>query len=918
MSEHSLVKTTCPYCGVGCGVEVSTVEASNNGDSSKGDDSGGGNLITVAGDKDHPANAGKLCSKGSDLAQTLSDDNRLLHPYINDQQVSWDEATTYVAKQLNDTISQYGHDSVAFYVSGQILTEDYYVVNKLTKGWLGTANVDTNSRLCMASSVVGHKRAFGTDTVPGSYKDLDSAELIVLVGSNLAWCHPVIYQRIMAEKARRPELFIVAIDPRRTATADSADLHLPIRHDADTTLFNGLLNYLAEHGACDDDFMQQHVSGCQDALHQALQWTAERVANTCGVELTLLEKFFQRFKDTEKCVSVYSQGVNQSSSGSDKVNAIINCHLATGRIGKPGMGPFSITGQPNAMGGREVGGLATMLACHMELNNPAHRQSVQQFWNSPRIADEIGLCAVELFDAVADGRIKAVWIMGTNPVDSLPEADKVKAALQACPLVIVSDIVEQNDTLDCAQVRLPAQAWGEKDGTVTNSERCISRQRGFKTPAGEARADWWAVCAVARKMGFVEAFDYAQAADIFREYAALSAYENRGSRDFDIGAAANLSDEAYTQLKPFYWPWIKGSAPASPIRFFANGGFFTPDKRARMLAIESAVVGNESLSDHYPLIMNTGRNRDQWHTMTRTGYSARLSRHLAEPYIDMNPQDALIHGIQDADVVQVRSPQGDVYMRALLSERQQPGHIFAPLHWTDQFASRARIDSLISSLTDPHSKQPASKNQVVAMQRFNATSYAYGITRMKPALRALSGIEYWALAPIEGGWQFEVASKLSTDSLHQSLIEATVAQRNNSQAEPLELNSCNKATDTRSSAVFTDEQLQKLIFLGAEPVQVSRSWAQQQLIADWSDKTRRWQLLAGRTGSAQPDKGAIVCSCFSVGMSELERAVTEHHCQSLQEIGEHLQAGTNCGSCRSEIQGVITRCARSRELAIKH
>lgn len=883
------MKTTCPYCGVGCGVNVNL------------DDT---NAITVSGDEDHPANRGKLCSKGSDLAATLSDNDRLLYPTIDGARVGWEQATSQIADRFKSTIERYGRESVAFYVSGQILTEDYYVVNKLTKGWFGTANVDTNSRLCMASSVVGHKRAFGSDTVPGCYEDLESADLIVLVGSNLAWCHPVLYQRIMAEKERRPDLFIVVVDPRRTLTADVADLHIPLQPDTDVALFNGILRFLAMHDACDNDYIAKYVNGFDAALETSMQWDLEDVAALCKVDGQVIFDFYHRFLSTERTVTVYSQGINQSSCGTDKVNAIINCHLATGRIGKPGMGPFSVTGQPNAMGGREVGGLATMLACHMELNNPQHRDLVKTFWDSPHIADQVGLCAVDLFDAVDKGDIKAIWIMGTNPVDSLPEANKVQAALRKCPLVVVSDVVDTTDTLAVADICLPAQAWGEKDGTVTNSERCISRQRRLKPAFGEARPDWWAVCEVARKMGFEDAFTFNGPADVFREYATLSGVDNDLQRDFDISACAELSDEQYQHLQPFYWPWRKGDAPAQAIRFFSKGNFFTPDRRANMLPIKSPDEAENRLEPDFPLILNTGRNRDQWHTMTRTGYSARLSRHLAEPYIAINHSDARDKGINAADLVCVRSPESHVILRALITERQQSGQVFAPMHWSDQFSHNARIDTLMSSVVDPFSKQPASKYQPVALEKHHASSFAYGITRRAPNFRGCEQMSYWAISPIEDGWQFEAASDLAGKEFQELLLTLI----DSSQETLPELLTCSSSDDCRSSAaLFSDSDLQCLMFLDANPVQASRSWVQEQLSVQHKDKSQRWQLLAGRTRADQPDKGAIVCSCFSVGSTEIKQAILEKGCSTVNSVGEALSAGTNCGSCRNEIQAIVSR-----------
>ncbi|WP_375282168.1 molybdopterin-dependent oxidoreductase, partial [Pseudooctadecabacter sp.] len=470
----TLTRTTCPYCGVGCGVLA-------------------GADGTIKGDPEHPANFGRLCSKGAALGETIDLDGRLLHPMIHGKRADWDTALDLVAAKFSAAIAEHGPESVAFYASGQLLTEDYYVANKLMKGFIGAANIDTNSRLCMASSVAGHKRAFGTDTVPGTYEDLEQADLIVLVGSNLAWCHPVLYQRIAAAKEARPNMRIVNIDPRRTATSDLADVHLSIAPDGDVALFNGLLAHLAKAGRIDAAFTSAHVNGVADAIQSA---QASNLNDT-GLTERELATFFQLWAGTDKVVTVYSQGVNQSQSGTDKVNAILNCHLATGRIGKPGAGPFSVTGQPNAMGGREVGGLANMLANHLEIDNPDHRAAVQSFWNSPTICTSAGFKAVDLFQACADGKIKALWVMSTNPAVSMPDADGVAAAIANVPFVVTSDMIEATDTNDLADVLLPAAGWGEKDGTVTNSERRISRQRSFLSPAGEARPDWRIISDVA-------------------------------------------------------------------------------------------------------------------------------------------------------------------------------------------------------------------------------------------------------------------------------------------------------------------------------------------------------------------------------------------------------------------------------------
>lgn len=892
--ELPSVRTACPYCGVGCGV-IATADEQGN--------------VSVNGDKDHPANFGKLCSKGLALGETFTPENRLLSPRINGKEASWDEATDYIADAFLQIIQTHGPESIGFYGSGQLLTEDYYVVNKFVKGWLGTANIDTNSRLCMASSVMGHKRAFGTDTVPGAYEDLECAELIVLVGSNLAWCHPVIYQRIMERKAQHPQLKLIVIDPRRSITAENADLHLAIKPDGDSVLFNALLHYLITHDVADMDYVDSYIDGFDEARATARQAFTDDLDEKLGVPYEDLEQFFQMVASTEKTVTVYSQGVNQSSSGTDKVSAILNCHLATGRIGKPGTGPFSITGQPNAMGGREVGGLATMLAAHRELNDPEHREQVQRFWHSPKIADKPGLTAVDMFKAVQSGELKAIWIMATNPVDSLPEADSVIAALQACPLVVVSEVCDKTDTLSYANVVLPAQAFGEKDGTVTNSERRISRQKRFKAPMGQAKPDWWAIARVASKMGYEEAFSYENPAQIFREHAQLSAFENNGSIDFDIGGCAELSDSVYDTLLPFQWPYTKtGSASQADkqplqantqtIRFFAKGGYYTPNNRARMIAVESASPGNDKLSDNYPLILNTGRIRDQWHTMTRTGYISRLMGHRAEPFVEINPADALIHGIGDADVVQISTEHGDARARAMLSDRQSPGQLFMAMHWSNQFASSGRVNALFDALTCPHSRQPASKNQAARISRLPAKSYAFILTREQPMLSALT-TDYWASAPLEQGWRSEIASCIPVDQLLEQLMHTASSEG----LQRVEY----QGNNSHRLAWFTpDNRLQAMLYVSDTSVELSRSWAMSLLTQTFDTPAKRWQLMAGRAPANQPDKGAIVCSCFNVGDKEIARAIKLRGCCSVEAVGRQLSAGTNCGSCRNEI-GVLVK-----------
>jgi assimilatory nitrate reductase catalytic subunit len=889
MTTHT--KTTCPYCGVGCGV-IATV-----------DDRG---AVSVAGDPDHPANFGRLCSKGSALAETLSLDDRLLSPMIDGQSVGWDDALDLVASRFSETIIEHGPDSVAFYVSGQFLTEDYYVANKLMKGFIGSANIDTNSRLCMSSSVAGHKRAFGSDTVPGSYKDLETADLVVLVGSNLAWCHPVLFQRLSAARDTRGTR-IVVIDPRRTATCEIADLHLGIAPDSDVALFGGLLGYLFDACKVDENYVEAHTSGLDEALDAVSDMSISRTAAATGVTALEVETFFQMFAETEKVVTVYSQGVNQSISGTDKVNAIINCHLITGRIGREGMGPLSATGQPNAMGGREVGGMATMLAAHMSLESPHDRDLVQTFWASPTIADTPGLMAVDMFQAVADGRVKAIWIMATNPVDSLPDADAVKRALSLCPFVVVSEVIARTDTSAFAHVLLPAAGWGEKSGTVTNSERRISRQRAFLDVPGEARPDWWIMAEVARRMGHQEGFDFADAADVFREHAALSGFRNDGTaRAFDIGAWGNVTPERYDAMAPFQWPAPKsgrgrlaGDAsardPGNDVRFFANGGFHTPDRLARFVAVSPQTVAKTVTSAH-PFVLNTGRIRDQWHTMTRTGKTARLSSHFAESFCEIHPDDATSLGIAAADLVRVSNDRGEVILRALVTDRQRRGSLFAPIHWTDQFAGTARVDALVDPETDPYSGQPGSKFTAVAAERFAADWYGFALTMHEPDT---NGLAYWTRAKSAGGNRLELAGHGTLDDV-EAMARQVLGLGNDIDCVAYH----DRDARVHRLAAFDGERLVGAIFISPDPVQVSRDWLAGHLAADMAPRDRL-RLLAGRGGKDSPDPGATVCSCFSIGINQIIAAIETGVATTIAEVGDCLKAGTNCGSCRSEIGRIL-------------
>ena len=853
------IRTTCPYCGVGCGILATP-------------DGAGG--LAVAGDPAHPANGGRLCVKGSALGETLGLKGRLLAPRIGGQEAGWDQALDLVARRFSDTVAEHGPGAVAMYVSGQLLTEDYYAANKLMKGFIGSANIDTNSRLCMASSVAGHCRAFGSDTVPGLYEDLEAADSVVLVGSNLAWCHPVLYQRLAAARETRGTK-VVVIDPRRTATCDIADLHLPLAAGSDAALFNLLLAEIHRRGL---------VTENPENLAEALAAARATQPAATGLPRGAIRQFLDLWCGSTRVVTVYSQGINQSDSGTDKVNAILNCHLATGRIGRPGMGPFSVTGQPNAMGGREVGGLANALACHLDIQNPAHRDAVRGFWNAPRMASAPGLKAVDMFRAVEDGRIKALWIICTNPAATMPEADRVARAIAGCDFVVVSDIMARTDTARLAHVLLPATGWGEKNGTVTNSERRISRQRRSLAPAGQARDDWRIIADVAGRMGWGEAFAWTGPAQVFAEHAALSGVAGALGGDFDISVHAGITAAEYDALEPFLWP---RSATRRGGRFFGDGRFHTPSGRARMVAVTPRPP--QPLGKAHPFRLNTGRVRDHWHTMTRTGLSPRLSRHLAEPFLELHPQDAARLGLAPAALARVTSPHGRAILRVLVTDRAAPGHPFAPIHWTGETAPSSRIDALVGGLVDPVSGQPASKSAPVAIRPFAAAWYGYAVSArtIRPAC------DYWARATLPGGHQAELAGRTEP----QDWTAAARAMLGVG-GDPLIFRDPRKGI--LRMAFVEDGRLSAALFVAREPAALSRSH-----VAAALGRECRGDILAGRPGADQPDEGATVCACLGVGADAIRRAVAAQGLTTVEAIGKALGAGTSCGSCRPELKSLL-------------
>ncbi len=881
LGQKPSVQTTCPYCGVGCGVLATP------------DGKGG---AEIAGDTSHPANFGRLCSKGSALGETLGLETRLLHPMMRNTRgtyarVSWDDALDSIADGWRKIIDAHGSEATAFYLSGQLLTEDYYVANKLMKGFLGTANVDTNSRLCMASSVAGHRRAFGADTVPGNYEDLDQTDLIVLTGSNAAWCHPVLFQRMVKNRQERGAK-IVVIDPRQTASADEADLFLPIAPGMDSVLFSALLVAIADRGFIDEAFIGAHTKGFPEALASARQLAPDltSAARKCGVSQEALTEFITLWLSTPKTVTAWSQGVNQSAQGTDKVEAMINCHLATGRIGKPGCGPLSLTGQPNAMGGREVGGLANMLAAHMNFQ-AADIDRVRRFWNATSMANQEGLKAVPMFDAIARGDIRALWVMATNPAVSLPRADFVRQALRRLDLFVVSEVVRSNDTLNCgAHILLPAAAWGEKDGTVTNSERRISRQRPFLAMPEEVRPDWWIVCEVAKRLGFDKAFSFSSAAEIFAEHAALSGFENNGSRDFDL-SGYSASKSQYQRMQPFQWPLRQGEGPQT--RLFSEGGFFTPDRRAQFHQLEEPAL-KEAPDDIYPLLLNTGRIRDQWHTMTRTGLSQRLSHHLPEPFATLHPDDATQHQISDGGFIRITSRYGTALLRAHVSEGQRKGEVFAPIHWTAETSSHGRTGALVQPATDRYSGQPELKATAI---NITPVHFAYEGFLLSRETMALNPDIWFSRVKIDGAQGALLATDLNLGKIHtqmQDLLDdCTMAEFHDE--------SCGE----HRLAFFKDDRIEACLFLAPAGRELSWNGLKGFFASRTLSGLERLAVLSGQSAAGLTDSGPVICACFGVSLNTIQEFIEKDQVTSAEEIGAHLKAGTNCGSCLPELRRMV-------------
>ncbi|MBI3528196.1 MAG: molybdopterin-dependent oxidoreductase [Betaproteobacteria bacterium] len=886
------VKSTCPYCGVGCGV---IIEADGN------------HISGVRGDPDHPANFGRLCTKGSTLHLTVQPDARALYPELRArreearERASWDEALEFAAEKFAGAIRSHGPDSVAFYISGQLLTEDYYVFNKLAKGLIGTNNVDTNSRLCMSSAVTGYKLTLGADAPPACYEDIDHAECLFIAGSNTAYAHPIVFRRIEDARARNPELKLIVVDPRRTDTAAVADLHLAILPGTDVALFNAILHVLLWEGLCNLDYIRAHTEGFDAVKNRVADYTPKTVAQICGVSAEDIVQAARWFGRARATLSLYCQGLNQSTQGTEKNAALINLHLATGQIGRPGAGPFSLTGQPNAMGGREVGGMATLLSGHRDLANPAHREEIARFWGVDSVPSTPGKSAVEMFEAVRTGEIKAIWIACTNPVQSMPNQALVAQALKRAECVVVQEAFAHTDTTPFADVLLPATTWGDKEGTVTNSERCISRVRAAVPPPGGARHDWQIAVDFAlrlgRKLERADApmlFSYCTPEQIFNEHR-----ETTRGRDLDV---TGLSYQLLESRGPQQWPFPVGAATGKA-RLYEDGVFATPGGRARFMDAPYRPVA-EKTDARYPLHLNTGRLRDQWHGMSRTGIVARLFNHAEEPLLAMNPTDMQRRGLLGGDIVRVKSRRGEIRVRVQASEEVRPAQVYLPMHWGAQFMRGGGINTLTVADFDPVSMQPELKHAAVQVEKLDCRWQLV-------AMRSGDVLKYLhAVQPLLE--RFAYASCGLYGREHPLLLFRAACAAPAEDELIAALDVALELSDDACAMVYRDARrgICKRVLVQGEKVvgarltgeTAARDWLRDLMAQNGSAQTVRPWILAPVASPplGQSSRGRIVCNCLDVSEREIEARVAAG--ATLAQLQAQLKCGTSCGSCLPELR----------------
>jgi assimilatory nitrate reductase catalytic subunit len=913
-------RSTCPYCGVGCGVVI---------------EHDGAQITGVRGDEQHPANFGRLCTKGSTLhltaAPMLMPQTRLLRPMRRAARgqapvaVSWDAALDEAADRLAAIHARHGADAIGVYVSGQLLTEDYYVFNKLVKGLLGTNHIDTNSRLCMSSAVAGYKATLGADAPPCSYEDLDHADTVFIAGSNMAWAHPILFRRLEDARRARPQQRWIVVDPRRTETAEAADLHLALRPGSDVALYHGLLHLMLREGWTRPDWIAAHTQGF-DALRARLaEFTPARTAELTGLREEDLLAAACAFATAGNTLSLYCQGLNQSSHGTANNAALVNLHLATAQIGRAGAGPFSLTGQPNAMGGREVGGLANLLSAHRDLANPAHRAEVAAFWGVPEVPATPGRTALELFEAAADGEVKALWIACTNPAQSLPDQALVRRALERAELVIVQEAFATTATAGHADLLLPASTWGEKDGTVTNSERRISRVRGAVPPAGEARHDWAIATDLARRLAARIAPERAR---LFgwttQEQIWLEHRDSTRGRDLDI---TGLTYAMLDDLGPQQWPLPEG-APRGRARLYEDGRFATPDGRARFADVAATTPGGALVAEpadaEFPFALNTGRLRDQWHGMSRTGQLGRLYGHEGLPAADVHPQDLADLGLRDGELLRLRSRRGQVVLSARATDRQQRGQVYVPMHWGGEVLGGGGINGLTSPARCPGSKQPELKHAAVALEpvalpwRLTAMAWLDGADalalreRLRPALERFG---YACLLPFgrepdargRAGLVLRAGAAAEPDAALLHLLRAALGLDG---PEVLRYEDAQRGQQRALRVRRGADGHDHLAAFWLAGDAGGEAWLRGLLEADTQLPAPARQLLAPAAllGRDAPAASPQVCSCLDVREDRIRATLATLQGDPVQRLAglqSALRCGTQCGSCLPTLRRLV-------------
>ena len=711
-SMPQIVKTLCPYCGVGCGLEV--VETTNQPTVKFPD------RFKVRGDRAHPSSQGMVCVKGATIAESIQKD-RLLHPMMRDRlddqfrQVSWDQALDAIVNQMQQVIATKGADALCMYGSGQFQTEDYYTAQKLFKGCLGTNNFDANSRLCMSSAVSGYAKSFGSDGPPCCYEDLDITDCLFAIGTNTAECHPIIFNRFRKHHKKNPHVKLIVVDPRRTQTAAAADLHLAIQPGTDIDLLNGIAHLLLKWEKCDREFIEQHTTGFAEFAEITQLYTPEFVSRRCGIDIHDLELAAKYWAESSRVLSIWSMGVNQSTQGTAKVQCIINLHLLTAQIGKAGSGPFSLTGQPNAMGGREAGGLAHLLPGYRFVANPQHRVELETFWGFPagQISSQVGRTAWDIIRGLEADEVDFLWIAATNPAVSFPDLVRTKAALKRSPFTVYQDAYYPIETSAFAHVLLPATQWSEKTGTMTNSERCVTLCQAFQPPLGEARDDWEIFAEVGRRLGFADKFNFQSSADVHSEFV-----QTTRDRPCDM---TGMSHAKLEKLGVMQWQASDQNPDQDQVhnkRLYTDLQFHTPDRKARFGAYHSNGVF-EAPDEQYPFILTTGRLYGHWHTQTRTGRIDKIRQMHPNPFVEIHPKDANKFGINNGDLVEVRSRRGSSKFPALLTDAIARGVLFVPMHWGTLWADNAEANALTHPEACPDSKQPELKACAVSIRLAN-------------------------------------------------------------------------------------------------------------------------------------------------------------------------------------------------------